>query len=208
VLHHGAAGWTASTSFEETLDVNEDTFTAIAEHVPRFRFLLDDVSRTEDEELRARAMSALGRLVILCFKLAKTPDELIERLGRWTDLIREVYRAPNGVEALVLLLRYILAVSGERPMQALRALFTRTVLDAEEVDVTIEEHIRQWNLRDIRDGELRGSRRSLVRLLDARFGALPESVTARIEAAELDQLDRWTLRVLTAGTLDEVFADA
>jgi Domain of unknown function (DUF4351) len=49
-----------------------------------------------------------------------------------------------------------------------------------------------------------GERRLLLRLLRARFGELPAPATARIEAADVAELDRWGDRVLGAQTLDEV----
>lgn len=46
----------------------------------------------------------------------------------------------------------------------------------------------------------------LLKQLALRFGVLPEATRARVERATLAQLDAWVERVLTAATLDEVFA--
>ena len=64
VVHHSKEGWTAATSLEELLDLDAEARAMIASHVPRFTFLLDDISFESDEALRGRAMSALGRLVL------------------------------------------------------------------------------------------------------------------------------------------------
>ena len=48
----------------------------------------------------------------------------------------------------------------------------------------------------------------LLKLLAARFGALPEAVEACVRAADAAQLDRWAERVLTAPKLDAVFRRA
>lgn len=58
VLHHSDKGWTTSTAFEELLDADEALLAAVAAYVPRFRFVLDDISHASDEALKARAMSA------------------------------------------------------------------------------------------------------------------------------------------------------
>lgn len=47
---------------------------------------------------------------------------------------------------------------------------------------------------------VRGERRLLLKQLRLRFGELSEAVTARVDAADSDQIER----VLTAATLDEV----
>jgi hypothetical protein len=58
VLHHSPKGWTAEVSFEALLDIDPELFETIAPYVPRFRFILDDISATSDEALRVRAISA------------------------------------------------------------------------------------------------------------------------------------------------------
>ncbi|HEX3474678.1 MAG TPA: DUF4351 domain-containing protein [Kofleriaceae bacterium] len=56
----------------------------------------------------------------------------------------------------------------------------------------------------IREGIREGERSLLLRQLHARFGELPEAAVARIEAADMADLERWGERVLGAQTLDEV----
>jgi hypothetical protein len=43
-------------------------------------------------------------------------------------------------------------------------------------------------------------------VLTRKFGELPGSARARIETATVEQLEAWTDRVLSATTLDEIFA--
>lgn len=56
------------------------------------------------------------------------------------------------------------------------------------------------------EGKVEGEANVLLKLLGLRFGVLPEATRARVERATLAQLDAWVERVLTAATLDEVFA--
>ncbi len=57
------------------------------------------------------------------------------------------------------------------------------------------------------EGLQRGEARILTALLRLRFGDLPVAVRQSIEAADADTLLRWSERVLTAATLDEILAD-
>ena len=50
----------------------------------------------------------------------------------------------------------------------------------------------------------RGEARVLTTLLRLRFGELPDAIQQRIEAADADTLLRWSERVLTAQTPDDV----
>ncbi len=58
--------------------------------------------------------------------------------------------------------------------------------------------------RGERRGERNAERRVLLKLLRLRFGELPAAVVARIEAAEVPELDVWTERVITASRLEDV----
>ncbi len=67
---------------------------------------------------------------------------------------------------------------------------------------------RQKGLEEgIEQGLLDGERRLLVRLLRQRFGVLPQTVLARLEAAMSSELDQWGDRIVTADTLADVFGD-
>jgi hypothetical protein len=46
----------------------------------------------------------------------------------------------------------------------------------------------------------------LGRLLERRFGALPDWARARIASADTVALDEWGLRLLDGGSLDEILA--
>jgi hypothetical protein len=55
------------------------------------------------------------------------------------------------------------------------------------------------------EGRVEGQANSLLRLLEARFGALPDDVRGRVRSAAIEDLDRWTVRVLDAKSLADVF---
>jgi predicted transposase YdaD len=54
------------------------------------------------------------------------------------------------------------------------------------------------------EGRKEGERNLLLKLLRVRFGELPASAVARIDAAEVAEIERWGERVLGAQTLAEV----
>jgi hypothetical protein len=149
-------------------------------------------------------------VVLLCFKYARDPDELIRRFDRWVDVVREVWGAPSGVSALGLVVRYVFEIGGERPVQALRALAARKVgKDVEKTIVSYADQLRREGRREgLREGSQKGRCEILLRLLRLRFGELPEPIVVRVKAAKTSQLDLWAERVLSAPTLDAVFDPA
>jgi Domain of unknown function (DUF4351) len=56
-------------------------------------------------------------------------------------------------------------------------------------------------------GRLEGEAKLLLRQLALRFRTVPDEVATRVRSASEAELERWGERVLTAASLDEVFAD-
>jgi flagellar biosynthesis/type III secretory pathway protein FliH len=73
---------------------------------------------------------------------------------------------------------------------------------------------RQWLQEGEQKGRLEGEQKGrqegeaalLLRLLERRFGALPDWARDRIAAAGTASLEEWGLRVLEAGSLEDVLA--
>jgi predicted transposase/invertase (TIGR01784 family) len=200
VLHHSVDGWSGSTAFEDLLDADPDTLAAMAAHVPRFRFVLEDISHETDEALRARAMTALARLSLWCLRHAREPWELVDRLGAWMDLLREVRGAPHGAAALVLIMRYIFATNEpDRPEELVRQLLAAVGEEGKEEIMTAADQL-------IERGREQGQREMLLEMLRGRFGTLPDAVAARVAAASMAELHAWSRSLLTAPALEQVFA--
>jgi len=209
VLHHSETGWTATTAFESLIDADAQTLAIIAEYVPRFRIALDDLSHQSDAALRARSMSALGRFGLGL--LARSPDEFLREAEAWAPVVAEAQNGPQGPAALAPALSYILKTNKNPPDQVTARLIHAWGKDVEEAIVTAADQLREEGRRDgIAKGQLegivKGQRQTLLKQLQRKFGHVPEPITARVAAASSDDLDRWLDRILTAPTLDDVFA--
>jgi len=66
---------------------------------------------------------------------------------------------------------------------------------------------REGRLEGKREGKLEGGAAVFERLLTRRFGPLDEATRSRIRGADLEQLERWTDRLLDAPTLTAVFEE-
>jgi len=209
VVHHSEEGWRAATRFEELLDLDAEGLAAVAAHVPRFRLLLDDISFESDEALRGRAMSALGRLVLWCLRSGRNPAWIVQNIGEWVELIREVRRAPHGAAALAMIWRYILTVEKRQTPEEVVKMLSKAVgsEEREELRSVADQLIERGLQRGLQQGVQLGLRTTLRKQLTLRVGALPEAAVARVNAAEQDELDVWAERVLTASTLAEVLGE-
>ena len=135
-------------------------------------------------------------------------------MSQWMGLVREVRQAPNGMAALVTIWRYVLLV-GDRfgPEDLVERLLTAAGEDGKEEIVTAGEQLiergRKEGLKEGRkEGLHEGQQKTLLKLLQARFGALPDSALARVSAAGSAELDLWAERILTAPTLEDLLGGA
>jgi len=71
----------------------------------------------------------------------------------------------------------------------------------------IEKGLQKGRQEGLQAGRQEGEAAMLIRLLERRFGALPAWVAARVHAADVATLEEWGLRVLDAGSLDDVVGD-
>ena len=77
--------------------------------------------------------------------------------------------------------------------------------EGREEMASVADQLREEGWRKGRvEGLVEGRRQMLLRQLNARFGAVPEAITARVNEASLGQLDVWAERVLSAERLGDV----
>ena len=69
-----------------------------------------------------------------------------------------------------------------------------------------QQGLQEGRLKGRQEGRLKGEAAVLTRLLTRRFGPLDASVRSRLDQATLEELERWSDRILDAATLDEIFA--
>jgi hypothetical protein len=71
----------------------------------------------------------------------------------------------------------------------------------------IQEGRREGRREGRQEGRQEGEAALLLRLLERRFGALPDAVKDRVGAADIAMLEEWGMRILDAGALDDVFGE-
>lgn len=204
VVHHNRRPWTSPTQVLDLLDLDPRVTDAAREHLPRFRFVLDDLTRVDEQALRARPLTAPARIALLLLKIAAGNPRLADDLQGWADDLRAILDRPGGVEQFVALVSYIELV-GEAPTDQLHDLIATLGPEAEEAYMTTAEMLRaEGEARGRAEGEARGRAGALVQLLTLKLGPLPQTALDTVYAASTDQLETWTARVLSAATLDDV----
>ena len=69
----------------------------------------------------------------------------------------------------------------------------------------IDEYIEQGMKKGKKEGMQQGGYKILSTLLTPRFGTLPKWASEKIDNADIETIEKWSLRLLSAEKLDEVF---
>ena len=203
VLHHSDRRWAAPTALSELYEISPDVRAAFRVYLPELRFVLDDLSVEDDEELRARTIAGAVKLTRLILKKDWSRSNPQVWLRAWREVLREVAHTAGGVEALSKIARYILQYSETDP-DSFRSLLIECAGDpAEDAFMTGAEQLVE---RGREQGQINTLRAMLTKQLRWRFDEVPADVIERIESANPAELERWAERFAKTATLDEIFS--
>ncbi|CAK0776937.1 transposase [Gammaproteobacteria bacterium] len=190
VLYHGKDSWTIPTDIADLVDIP-----AILERYrPHFCYELLDLSDVADGTLPAGVES---RAALLTLKYIFHPEKMQEWLLNVIKTVNELNEVPGRLELMRIILNYM-AVVHDLEDKWLRQVLNENFLEGDSIMPTMAE---RWEQRGLRRGE------GLVvdRLLQRRFGPLPEWATNRLENAEPEELEQCADRLLDAPSLEAVF---
>lgn len=202
VLYTGERPWLASTHIGDLL---QPAPPGLRQYQPQYRYLLLD----EGELVRAGALPHRN-LASLLFQLEHSPD--IAQTQGLLHTLQDMLSTPQADElrrAFGAWVRHVLM-----PRAAPKdAKLPNTTEFSEVIDMLTTGYknwSRQWWLEGLEQGREEGREEGaaalLLRLLERKFGPLDAQIKARVEQASLADREAWSLNLLDARSLDEVFA--
>lgn len=205
VVHHGSKPWTIDPEFStlvETIDLP-----ALHALTPKFRFALADLNTVDSDGIRRGPGSAEFRLTLLALKEARLADSLLQLLRLSTPLLLELERDPEGKRVIQHIICYLFSVRDAAEFEGLDLRDLGLGKTSEAIMETREAYLLRKGREEGREeGREQGNRDFFLNLLRGKFGAVPPDAAARVESADVETLSRWSIRLLSADSLDEVFA--
>jgi hypothetical protein len=205
VITHSPEGWTAPRSFHELFDAELfELAPGLAQHVPSFELIIDDLRRTSDEDLASRAVANFAKVVLWLLRDGRR-GKLLEKMPRWAKLLEGLPRP--SLHAIV---TYIAGVLDDQvTWEEFRANLHKLAPRAEgEIMTLAEQWFHQGETKGLElglsQGLSQGRLEVLSKLLALKFGDLSEPVQARLASASSGEIERWIERVLFANTLEQV----
>jgi len=169
--------------------------TLLGDVVNEFRFRSVGLPKLAAPEYLKRAEAMAGALGALMASATLRRSEhkaaCLEVIGRSTAPDAVKYLATNCVETY-------LELTGPDRVEFEGLLEREEYMEARKIEKTWADRIHD-------DAVLIGKRGTLLKLLRLKFGALPESVTARLEGiSSAEELDVLAERILMLGSLEEL----
>ncbi|MBF0604139.1 MAG: Rpn family recombination-promoting nuclease/putative transposase [Nitrospirae bacterium] len=204
VLYNGEPRWNAAASLRELIHLPPNS--PLWLYQPEIRYYTIDEGRFPEDDLQGRhSLTAM-------FMRMQHPISPESMLKASRDVVAWLAHHPEGppVKRLFreLLSSGLARLKGPTPIPAMPE-------DFEEVVNMLARYVEKWE-KDIerkyvekwgKDIEHRGEAKILTRLLQCRFGIIPEWASEKIAKADSDSLGAWSLRIFDAQSLGDVFED-
>jgi hypothetical protein len=201
VLYNGKTRWSAPVTVGELVGLPKES--SLWPWQPEIRYRLVDIGSFDQAELRQKE-----GLAPLWFRLETALDTeqilvVVDEVLAW--LARHPgYEAAQAVFAD--LVRAMVAPVGPGILAAADLQEVRNML-ATRAEQWKQDWLSEGEQKGREIGEQKGRATLLLRQLQHRFGALPNSVSDRVLAADTDQLEHWGVRILDAGSLIDLIGE-
>lgn len=106
VIYQGQRRWKASTEFADLFDIDPDQLASVV-GVPRFSYLLDDLSGADPPVLAARPLTVEARVGLALLGLPTGFRDPHVALGQWRDVLAEVARHRGGHDVFAAFTAYL-----------------------------------------------------------------------------------------------------
>ena len=175
VFYHGKSRWRVPTELAPLLDPPPE----LERFTPGFRYLLADLTRLTDDDVRSTGVARMAVLAMMhVFR-----DDLRRSLARITESLKTVPETEAVREAFEVLGRYLSAASDQVSRADLEEAARKTLpgKEGERIVATLAE---QWMEEGAQRGAIANARESVLQVLEVRFGAVRDDLRGRIEAIE------------------------
>ncbi|MCF6197940.1 MAG: Rpn family recombination-promoting nuclease/putative transposase [Hyphomicrobiaceae bacterium] len=196
VVYHGVRRWNIPTSFAAMC---EDARDELAPYLPDFEYMLIDLSEIDDGDLSSDQRL---RAFLTVMKHIQRSD-FLDHTG---TIMAELHHL-EPVD-IITILRYVIRKWRDRiSRKTIDGLVLDVALEKREkiMGSVVDEWIEQGYKQGKAEGKTEGVAGMLSKMLELRFGPLPERVKERIGKADADTLTNWGERVIDAPDLDAVF---
>ncbi len=196
LIYHGKYNWNSKLRLGEMIDGYESLSDQIKKYIPDYEYLLFNISRYSDEEIKGQAQL---RIILTIFRdiFTKDANEFHESMIKAIKYLSELDDKQTGIEYFETMMRYIFNVRSdltERDVEKLIAKIENNYPEGSEVLMTLAERFVE---KGMEKGETNALVKTAIKLLTKKFGNIPEEVRTKIS-----KLDNSTLEIIIEGIFE------
>jgi hypothetical protein len=121
VISNATEGWKGPLCFHDLCAPHPSSIPGLEELIPQFTLVIQDLSRASNEEIKSWAMDAFPKAALFALRDARDPEKLLRDFEHWGALVVKAAVAPNGMDAVRLLMRYLAIASRDLNFEQFRA---------------------------------------------------------------------------------------
>lgn len=192
VIYHGQDEWNLKSTLGEMIKGYEEIPKDLRKYVPNYEYLLYDLSKYTDEEIKGEAQL---RIILSLFRDIFTKDnrKIKNTVIRAIEYLRELEDKQTSIEYFETFMKYILNVGQKLTKKDIDDIITRienSYPEGSEVVMTWAEQLREeGKLKGIEEGEVRALSKTAIRLLTKKFGQLPVEVRTKLQSLDIVTLE-------------------
>ncbi|WP_077369179.1 Rpn family recombination-promoting nuclease/putative transposase [Anaerosalibacter sp. Marseille-P3206] len=219
VIYHGKDNWNIKTTLGELITGYKDLPKEIQKFIPDYEYLIYDLSRYTDEEIKGQAQL---RIILTIFRDIFTKDNkgLQESIFRAAEYLQELEDKQTGIEYFETFIKYIFNARANLTKKDVGEIIdkiSKTYPEGSELVMTLAEIFRQEGIKQgiekgmekgmekgIQQGERRKSLNYAIKLLTKKFGKLPEDYKEKLNNADIEILDLIIEEIFSLESLDDI----
>jgi predicted transposase/invertase (TIGR01784 family) len=211
VVYHGREGWNIKPSLGEMILGYDELPQDIRALVPNYQYLLFDLSRFTDEEIKGTVITRITVMIMRDIQ-RKGIGAIGEIILEAVALLQELEDKETGLEYFEILMRYVFSTRPDLTKDDLYELVKKietTYPEGSEKVMTlaqafIEEGMERGIEVGLEKGETKALARTVIKFLVRRFDSVPEDLKQGISKLDAPTLDVILDRVLDFENLEEV----
>lgn len=211
VIYHGKQSWNLPASLGDLLDGYNELPGTVKIYVPNFKFLLYDVSRYTDEEIKGTAQL---KILFTLFRDLYADDiqRRNESIFRSIYYLNELENKQTATGYLETFIRYIFSVAKDFTKQDMERMIREidtTNWKGSEVVLTLADILRKEGMeigieKGIEIGETKALANTAILLLTNKLGELPKFIQDTITDADKETLQIILTNIFSIETIDDV----
>ncbi|MDR9468668.1 Rpn family recombination-promoting nuclease/putative transposase [Marinospirillum sp.] len=193
VLYNGNRRWTAVQDIYELINPEPPAF--LRTYQPHLRYYLVDEGRYTEQELQVKNTTLSG---IFGIENSSTDYPALQKAV--DGIITSIQADPNKDRLDKIVTRWL-----KRHLQAAGTQINLKQLNSILEDKNmLAENLQNWAQKERQEGRQEGQSLALKKLIQLKFGELPDWAEQKIAQADSEQIDLWISKLLKADSLDHL----